>query len=67
MTFNSTKGVGEFRSIVMASPELDPADIESEDDAHLTKKGSLGIIAVNLFAMTLEPKLIIDRKLRHDG
>lgn len=33
----------------------------------LLKKGSLGIISLNLDALTIDPVLSIDRKLKMDG
>ena len=40
---------------------------KNADDDELTKKGSLGIISLNLDAITIDPKLSIDRKLKMDG
>jgi len=66
--FNSEKGVGEFRSIILASPELSADELEVADDAEeFFKKGSLGIISLNLFAISIKPKLSIDKKFRMDG
>jgi hypothetical protein len=74
VTFDPSKGTGRFKSIVLASPELSQEEIEiakgkggntSNDD--LLKKGSLGIISLNLDALTIDPVLSIDRKLKMDG
>lgn len=37
------------------------------DDESLLKKGSLGIISLNLLASAIAPKLSIDKKFRMDG
>lgn len=74
---------GKYRSIVMASPELTAEEIEvamgpqssneklgssqAGSNVDLTKKGSLGIIALNLEALTIDPVLSIDRKVKMDG
>ena len=74
VTFDPSKGTGRFKSIVLASPELSSEEIEiargkggdtSNDD--LLKKGSLGIISLNLDALTIDPVLSIDRKHKMDG
>jgi len=66
--FNSAKGVGEFNSIMMATPELSKEEMELADESNeFTKKGALGIIALNLAAETLEPILTVDKKTRNDG
>lgn len=39
----------------------------SESNNDLLKKGSLGIISLNLDALTIDPVLSIDRKLKMDG
>jgi hypothetical protein len=68
VTFYSNKGVGEFRSILLASPELSKEELEvAEDGDEFSRKGSLGIISLNLFAVTIQPKLVIDKKSRYDG
>lgn len=52
----------------MASPELSKEELEvAEDGDEFLKKGSLGIISLNLYAMTIEPFLKIDKKVRMDG
>ena len=60
----------------MASPELSQEELEiskgksgpgSESNNDLLKKGSLGIISLNLDALTIDPVLSIDRKLKMDG
>ena len=74
---------GKYRSIIMASPELTAEEIEvamgpqssneklgssqAGSNVDLTKKGSLGIIALNLEALTIDPVLSIDRKVKMDG
>ncbi len=56
VTFFSNKGVGEFRSIMMATPELSMEELEiAEDGDEFTKKGALGIISLNLFGETITP------------
>jgi hypothetical protein len=77
ITFDPSKGpAGKFRSIVLASPELSQEELEiqganagggSSSNVDLLKKGSLGIISLNLDAMTIDPVLSIDRKLKMDG
>ena len=47
--FNSAKGIGEFNSIMMATPELSKEEMElAEEGNEFTKKGALGIISLNL-------------------
>lgn len=66
--FNPSKGLGDFKTILIASPELSADEVEIVDDpADLPKKGSLGIIAVNLSANTISPKLQIDKSIKMDG
>ena len=68
VTFYSDKGVGQFRSIVVASPELSKEELEvAEDGDEFLRKGSLGIISLNFFAETINPYLKIDKKARMDG
>jgi len=77
ITFDPNKGAaGAFRSIVLASPELSQEELEIQgtnaasgaaSNADLLKKGSLGIISLNLDALTIDPVLSIDRKLKMDG
>lgn len=77
VTFDPSKGrAGRFRSIVLSSPELSQEEIEIADGAGKTggsggadfsKKGSLGIISLNLDAITIDPVLSIDRKVKMDG
>ena len=79
VTFDPSKGTGEFKSIVLASPELSLEELEiqrggqlgggqgTQSSAELPKKGSLGIISLNLDALTIDPVLSIDRKLKMDG
>jgi hypothetical protein len=68
VTFFSNKGIGEFHSVMMATPELSKEELEIADDGdEFTKKGALGIISLNLSGETIEPLLSIDKKPRHDG
>lgn len=68
VTFNPTKDVGNFRTILLASPELSQEEIEIADDKNdLPKKGSLGTIALKLNANTISPELSIDKSNRLDG
>ena len=77
VTFDPSKGPsGKFRSIVLATPELSADELEIQADkaaqgtasnVDLLKKGSLGIISLNLDALTINPVLSIDRKLKMDG
>lgn len=56
VTFNPTKDVGNFKTILLASPELSQEEIEIADDPNdLPKKGSLGTIALKLNANTIQP------------
>ena len=47
----------------MSKEELEVA----EDGDEFLRKGSLGIISLNLFAVTIPPVLTIDKKSRFDG
>lgn len=68
VTFFSNKGVGEFHSIMMATPELSKDELElAEDGDEFLKKGALGIISLNLSGETIDPILTIDKKSRSDG
>lgn len=68
VTFYSNKGVGEFKSIILATPELSRDELQIADDGdEFLRKGSLGIISLNLLANTIKPKLTIDKKSRFDG
>jgi len=54
VVFNPTKDVGNFKTILLASPELSQEEIEIADDPNdLPKKGSLGTIALKLNANTI--------------
>ena len=56
VTFNPTKDVGNFKTILLASPELSQEEVEIADDPNdLPKKGSLGTIAIKLNANTIQP------------
>ena len=62
---------------MLSSPELSQEEIEIADGAgklggndggaDFSKKGSLGIISLNLDAITIDPVLSIDRKVKMDG
>ena len=68
VTFNPTQDVGNFRTILLASPELSQEEIEIADDINdLPKKGSLGTIALKLNANTISPELSIDKSSRLDA
>ena len=68
MTFNPTKDVGNFKTILLASPELSQEEIEIADDPKdLPKKGSLGTIALKLSANTISPELSIDKSDKLEG
>ena len=69
MTFNPTHDVGNFRSIVIASPELAQEEIElaGGDGSEQPKKGTLGIISLNLNANTISPQLSLDKSVKMDG
>lgn len=79
VTFDPSKGTGVFKSIVLASPELSLEELEiqrggqaagalgEQSSSDLMKKGALGIISLNLDALTIDPVLSIDRKLKMDG
>lgn len=68
VTFYSNKGTGEFKSVILATPELSKEELSIADDGdEFLRKGSLGIISLNLLAMTIKPRLVIDKKSRFDG
>jgi len=68
VTFNPTKDVGSFKTILLGNPELSQEEIEIADDPNeLPSKGSLGTIALNLSANTIKPELSIDKSARFDG
>ena len=68
VTFYPNKGVGDFKSIMLASPELSREELEVADDGdEFAKKGSLGIISLNLSAAAIQPILSIDKKHKMDG
>lgn len=51
VTFSPSHGLGDFKSILVANPQLAQEEIEIIDDpSELPKAGSLGIIAVNVQA-----------------
>lgn len=72
MTFDPSKGTGHFKSIVLSSPVLSNEELEIQNGTggmsnnDLLKKGSLGIISLNLDALTIDPELSIDRKIKMD-
>jgi hypothetical protein len=68
VTFNPNYGLGKFKSIVIASPQLAEEEIELIDNPDdLPKAGTLGIIAVNLSSQTIAPYLKIDKSVKMDG
>ena len=68
VTFSSNKGVGDFSSVILATPELSKEELQIADDGdEFLKKGSLGIISLNLEATTIIPYLAIDKSTRVDG
>lgn len=73
MTFDPSKGTGNFKSIVLSSPILSSEELEIQNgggggvsNTDLLKKGSLGIISLNLDAVTIDPYLSIDKKMKMD-
>lgn len=68
VTFYSNKGVGEFNSLILATPRLTEDELLIADDKdEFSKKGSLGVISLNLHAVTIDTHLSIDKKTRVDG
>lgn len=68
MSFNPTKEVGNFKSIVIATPEVSAEEIEIATNADdLPKKGTLGVIALCLDANTIGPALSLDKSTEMDG
>lgn len=68
VTFNPTQDVGNFKSIVISSPDLAQEEIEIQgDSSDLPKKGALGIIALNMNANTISPQLSLDKSVKMDG
>ncbi len=44
--------------MILATPELSREELEvAEDGDEFSKKGSLGVISLNLYGMTIEPYL----------
>lgn len=71
VTFDPNKGTGNFKSIILAEPELSQEELElqasgADSSVDFSKKGSLGIISLNLDATTIDPHLSIDRKMKMD-
>ncbi len=67
VTFTPSQDVGAFNSILLATPELAPEEIEiAEDKDDLPKKGSLGNIALKLSSTTIKPHLTLDKGVRLD-
>lgn len=55
-------------SILLATPQLSQDEIEMiKDPSDLPKPGSLGIISLNLSAITITPYLKIDKTVQLDG
>lgn len=69
VTFNPNKGAGNFKSIVLATPQLSREEMEAadEDDKDLFRPGSLGIVSMNLNANTIMPALSLDKRCHDDG
>jgi len=68
VTFNPTKDVGNFKSILLASPELSQEEVEiAADPNDLPKKGSLGVISLCLNATTISPLLSLDKSVKLSG
>lgn len=69
VTFDPSKGRGNFKSIVIATPQLSQEEIEAadEEDADLFKPGALGIVSMNLAANTIKPMLSMDKRSQMDG
>ena len=60
--FNPNQGVGNFKSIVIATPEVSQEEIEIATNVNdLPKKGTLGVIALGLDANTIAPGLSLDK------
>jgi hypothetical protein len=50
VTFYPNKGEGEFKSVILASPELTKEELQiAEDGEEFNRKGALGIISLNLY------------------
>jgi hypothetical protein len=69
VTFDPSKGVGVFKSIVLATPVLSKEEMDAadEDDADLFRPGSLGIVSLNMLADTIRPGLSMDKSTHMDG
>jgi len=69
VTFDPAKGLGDFKSIVIATPQLSAEEIEAADegDADLFTPGALGIVSMNLAANTIKPQLSMDKRCQMDG
>jgi len=69
VSFDPSKGVGNFKSIVLATPQLsrEEMDAADEDDADLFRPGALGIVSMNLNANTIKPMLSMDKRAHADG
>jgi hypothetical protein len=67
--FDPNVGVGNFNSIVLATPYLSQEEIEASDLSpdNLPKKGTLGNIALNLQAVTIAPRLQLDKSVKMDN
>jgi hypothetical protein len=60
--FNSDQGVGTYPSVVLAHPKLAEQEIDSDDEEKLAAaKRPLGIVALKLTAMTIDPYLKVDK------
>jgi hypothetical protein len=62
VTFSPNHGLGTFKSILIANPQICKEEIEAAKDPNdLPKPGSLGTISLNLNAETISPYLKIDK------
>lgn len=55
VTFHPVKGVGQFNSILLASPVLSAEELEISSKDEQPQKGALGIISLNLMGNTIRP------------
>lgn len=68
VNFAPSQGLGNFQSILLATPELSADEVElAKDPSDLPKPGSLGTISLNLCAETISPYLKIDKTVQLDG
>lgn len=68
VSFSPSHGLGNFQSILLATPLCSPDEIAAaKDPADLPKPGTLGSISLSLNAETIEPYLKIDKTVQLDG